>query len=49
VRRREIITWMRENGDSGTLELAAAGTLRAAEDEQAMDLTAEFWARELMQ
>lgn len=51
------VSWMRENGSSGRLELTEAGRLRAtATDEAAdgvgeeeMDMAAEAWARELMQ
>jgi hypothetical protein len=47
------VTWMRENGDSGTLELTEAGRLRGvtknATGEEEMDMAAEMWARELMQ
>jgi hypothetical protein len=40
---------MRENGDSGNLELTVGGSLRGPEGEEVMDLAAECWARELMQ
>lgn len=43
-----ILTWTRENGIMGTLELTEAGTLRSSIREEAMDLAAERWARELM-
>ena len=49
ARDHEIITWTRENGSAGTVELTEAGNLRAAVVEQPMDLAAEQWARELMQ
>jgi len=49
TRDREIIDWTRENGSRGTMELTEAGTLRAPDAEQAMDLAAEHWAMELMQ
>jgi hypothetical protein len=42
------VAWMRENGESGTLELTEAGRLRGAEGEAEMDMAAEAWARELM-
>ncbi len=42
------VTWMRENGNSGVLELTEAGRLRGDGQEQEMDLAAEAWARELM-
>jgi hypothetical protein len=48
LREGGIVTWMRENGDSGKLELTAAGRLRGASEEE-MDMAAERWARELMQ
>ncbi len=32
----------------GRLELTESGTLRTADHEEAMDLAAEQWARELM-
>jgi len=46
------VTWMRENGESGILELTEAGRLRGATTngtgEEEMDMAAEMWARELM-
>lgn len=53
-RRDAIVTWLRENGRSGTLELTQAGQLRTIESngeavEEEMDMAAESWARELMQ
>jgi hypothetical protein len=33
----------------GTLELTESGTLRSSTQEEAMDLAAEQWAREIMQ
>jgi hypothetical protein len=42
------VTWMRENGNSGVLELTEAGRLRGESGEEEMDLAAEAWARELM-
>jgi hypothetical protein len=42
------VTWMRENGNSGVLELTDRGRLRGDGQEQEMDLAAEAWARELM-
>ena len=46
------VTWLREDGSKGELELTEAGTLKtagqAAMDEVEMDMTAEAWARELM-
>lgn len=49
TRHHQIVTWTRENGDRGTFEVTKAGNLRIADREQAMDLAAEHWARELMQ
>ena len=43
------VTWTRENGSMGTMELTDQGTLRGSEGEEAMDLAAEQWAREIMQ
>jgi predicted RNA binding protein YcfA (HicA-like mRNA interferase family) len=43
------VTWKREDGSRGTLELTEAGRLRSGTGEEEMDLAAEGWARELMQ
>ena len=47
------VTWKRENGVGGTLELTESGQLRSTEpnaaDTQEIDMAAEQWARELMQ
>jgi hypothetical protein len=47
------ISWQREDGRSGRLELTEAGRLRfetnGSAGEEEMDLAAEAWARELMQ
>jgi hypothetical protein len=43
------VSWMRENGNSGVLELTGAGRLRGADGEEDLDMAAEAWARELMQ
>ena len=48
IRNHAILSWTRENGSMGTLELTEAGTLRSASHEEAMDLAAEQWAREIM-
>ena len=48
TRNHAILTWMRENGTMGTLELTEAGTLRGDNGDEAMDLAAEQWARDLM-
>jgi hypothetical protein len=51
------ITWRRDDGRSGVLELTEAGRLRDPKsqnrdlghpNEEEMDMTAEAWARELM-
>ena len=47
-RNNSTITWTRENGSKGTLELTESGALRTADREEAMDLVAEQWARDLM-
>jgi hypothetical protein len=47
-RSNAAVIWTRENGSGGTLELTSSGTLRTPESEQAIDLAAESWARELM-
>ena len=47
-RNYAILTWTRENGSMGTLELTEFGALRSATQEEAMDIAAEQWARDLM-
>ncbi len=44
------VTWMRENGTSGRLEMTEAGRLRSTIDmsEEEMDMAAEAMARDLM-
>ena len=42
------ITWSRDNGQSGMLELSEAGKLRGNTGEEEMDMAAEAWAREMM-
>jgi len=47
------VTWMRENGSRGRLELTEAGRLRNTStdnsiNEEEMDMAAEAWARALM-
>lgn len=42
------ITWKRDNGSSGSMELTEAGQLRSGNNEEEMDMAAEAWARELM-
>lgn len=49
IRNHDSVTWTRENGDGGTLELTESGSLRGPKGEEPMDLAAEQWARELMQ
>ena len=48
IRNHAILTWTRENGSMGTMELTEAGTLRSGTQDEAMDLVAEQWARDLM-
>ena len=56
-RNGERVSWLRENGSCGVLELTEAGTLRSIQGsngdtgvgEEEMDMAAEAWARELMQ
>jgi hypothetical protein len=47
-RDRAVVTWKREDGSSGTLQLTAAGRLLSPAGEEEMDMAAEAWARELM-
>jgi hypothetical protein len=47
-RHINAVTWTRENGTSGVLELTDHGRLRSLEGEEEMDMAAEAWARELM-
>jgi len=47
-RSNNTVTWMRENGSNGVLELTDHGRLRSTEGEEEMDMAAEAWARELM-
>ena len=46
------VTWKRENGDGGILELTEAGQLRSTVTSgpvpEELDMVAEAWARELM-
>jgi hypothetical protein len=48
TRSGATVTWLRENGRTGTLQLTEAGTLRGETNEEDMDMAAEAWARELM-
>jgi cell division inhibitor SulA len=43
-----IVTWTRENGSNGRLEISDSGRLQSGASEEEMDLAAEAWARELM-
>jgi len=49
TRSGATVTWLREDGRTGTLELTEAGTLCGDTGEEEMDMAAEAWARELMQ
>lgn len=49
VRDHANLSWTRENGSMGTLVLTESGTFRSSTHEEAMDLAAEQWAREIMQ
>ena len=49
TRNLAILTWTRDNGDTRTLVITEAGTLRGPAGEEAMDLAAESWAQYLMQ
>src|SRR3569833_2016766 len=42
------VTWSREDGQNGMLELTEAGRLRNTTGEEEMDIVAEAWAREMM-
>ena len=48
-RQAATVSWKRDDGRNGTLELTDAGRLRSSTGEEEMDLAAEAWARELMQ
>jgi hypothetical protein len=48
TRTHAEVIWLRENGNTGILELTEAGSLRSSMSEEEMDLAAEAWARELM-
>jgi hypothetical protein len=47
-RDRADVSWKREDGSGGTMQLTAAGRLLGPAGEEEMDLAAEAWARELM-
>jgi hypothetical protein len=42
------VTWLRDDGRNGMLELTEAGRLRSPAGEEEMDMVAEAWAREMM-
>ena len=44
-----IVSWTRENGTNGIMELTEHGRLLGPEGEHEMDHAAEIWARDLMQ
>jgi hypothetical protein len=48
-RHHAIVTWTRENGSKGAMEFTDHGTLRSDTADEAMDMVAEQWARELTQ
>jgi len=48
TRRGATVTWKREDGIEGSLELTEAGRLRGQAGEEEMDMAAETWARDLM-
>jgi hypothetical protein len=48
IRNGAQVTWRREDGRKGMLELTEAGRIRSGDHEQEMDMAAEAWARELM-
>ena len=47
-REGAIVTWTRENGSGGRIEICASGRLRSEAGEEELDMAAEAWARELM-
>ena len=47
-RRGAEISWRRENGQNGVLQLTESGRLFCDNTEEEMDMVAEAWARELM-
>jgi hypothetical protein len=47
-RNGAAVTWKREDGSQGTLELTETGRLRSTTGEEEMDMAAEAWSRELM-
>jgi hypothetical protein len=49
ARKGARVTWRREDGSRGALELTQTGRLRSNSGEDEMDFAVEAWARELMQ
>lgn len=47
-RKGACVSWTREDGSCGELQLTEAGRLKNEQGEEEMDLAAEAWARELM-
>jgi hypothetical protein len=47
-REGAVVSWKREDGRGGTMELTEHGLLRGEAVEEEMDVVAEMWARELM-
>ena len=48
IREGAQITWRREDGRTGLMQLTETGRLRGGGGEDEMDMVAEAWARELM-
>ncbi len=48
-REGAVVTWKRENGSGGIMQLTEHGRLRSKEGEKDLDMAAESWARELME
>jgi len=47
-RNGPCVSWSRDTGQNGMLELTEAGKLRSITGEEEMDMVAEAWAREMM-
>ncbi len=47
-RKGSTVSWTREDGSCGELQLTEAGRFKNGQGEEEMDLAAEAWARELM-
>jgi archaeosine-15-forming tRNA-guanine transglycosylase len=43
-----LVTWRREDGRDGRMELMETGRLRTVDREEEMDMVANDWAQELM-